>query len=247
MRASWGQGYRYPTIAERYISTVFGPLRVSANPLVRSETGWTAEVGLRQGFKIGSFQAFADAAAYWSEYQDMMEFVLTGLILGFQSQNIGDTRIKGFDLSLSGQGSLLGGNVNVIMGYTYVDPRFQDFTKVDRDGSSVDFNILKYRSRHLGKLDVESTWTDWTVGLSVQHTSRMVAVDKIFDLFIPGLTDFRMTHRDFTLVDLRVRYSLTPHLKATVLAKNLFNVEYSVRPGLLESPRNVGLRLDFDF
>ena len=243
LRASWGQGYRYPTIAERYISTTFGSTLISPNVNLNSETGWSGEVGVKQGFEKGGFQGLADLAFYWSEYQDMMEFVFTGLIEGFQSQNVGDTRIRGIDASLSGSGKLLGLNTSLLAGYTYIDPVFKNFTERDSLASSVDFNILKYRSKHQFKVDIQSGGEKFNVGLSVLRTSEMIAIDAIFALFVPGLDEFRAAHKGYTLVNLRTSYDINKNWSATLLVKNLFNSEYSVRPGLLEAPRNLTLRL----
>ncbi len=246
LRASWGEGYRYPTIAERYISTSFGSTIVSPNLQLESETGWSAELGVKQGFEWGEMQGFADLSLYWSEYQQMMEFVFTGLIEGFQSQNIGDTRIRGLDFSLNSAGRIWGQEATVIAGYTFVDPRFQDFTQRDSFASSVDYNILKYRSKHQFKIDVQAGGADLELGVSVQHTSEMEAVDAIFEFFVPGLQEFRRTHKGYTVTDMRAIYHLGPKLSATLLMRNLFNVEYSVRPGLLDAPRNLTLRLDWE-
>lgn len=64
LRYSYGQGYRYPTIAEKYIFTNAGGITIYPNPEVKPETSWNTEVGLKQGFKIGMFQGFADIAVF---------------------------------------------------------------------------------------------------------------------------------------------------------------------------------------
>ena len=244
LRASWGQGYRYPTIAERYISTSFGSTIVSPNIRLESETGWSTEVGIKQGFEKGEFQGLADLSFYWSEYRDMMEFVFTGLIQGFQSQNVGDTRIRGLDFSLSGSGHIFGLKSNLLAGYTYVDPIFQDFTTRDSLASSVDFNILKYRTKHNFKIDFQTGGKKLDVGLSLIRTSEMVAIDAIFALFVPGLNEFRETHKGFTLMNARTTYHFNKKWSCSLLLKNLLNSEYSIRPGLLEAPRSITLRLN---
>src|SRR5688572_29657584 len=48
LRASYGQGYRYPSIAEKYISTQVGSIVIYPNDSVESETGWTTEFGIKQ-------------------------------------------------------------------------------------------------------------------------------------------------------------------------------------------------------
>jgi iron complex outermembrane receptor protein len=244
-RASWGQGYRYPTIAEKYISTSFGATLISPNLKLESETGWSAELGVKQGFELGEFQGFVDVAAYWSEYFDMMEFVFTGLIKGFQSQNIGDTRIKGFDSSINGKGKILGVPTLLMAGYTYIDPKFQEFSQRDSINSTATYNILKYRSKHLIKFDAQSDYRKFNVGLSVQYTSNQEAIDRVFYLFVPGLEKFRESHRGYALTDLRMLYDFTDHLTLSVQCRNLFNVEYSERPGLLAAPRNMTFRIDY--
>ena len=75
LRASYGQGYRFPAIAEKYIKTQVGTIVIYPNDSIHSETGWTAEAGIRQLFKIGEkFSGYADACIFRSEYHDMMEF-----------------------------------------------------------------------------------------------------------------------------------------------------------------------------
>ncbi|NND33155.1 MAG: TonB-dependent receptor [Saprospiraceae bacterium] len=246
LRASWGQGYRYPTIAEKYISTSFGATLISPNLSLQSETGWSGEVGLKQGFELGEFGGFIDVAAYWSEYFDMMEFVFTGLIKGFQSQNVGDTRIRGIDVSLNARGNLLGVPATMMAGYTFVDPTFQNFTARDSMNSTAGYNILKYRSKHLVKFDGQTDFDKLNVGLSVQYTSNMEAIDRVFYLFVPGLEKFRDTHRGYALTDLRVLYAVTDRMTLSTQCRNLFNVEYSERPGLLAPPRSVTFRLDYE-
>ncbi|MGB1319148.1 MAG: TonB-dependent receptor plug domain-containing protein, partial [Flavobacteriales bacterium] len=49
VRGSYGQGYRFPTIAEKYIRTTSGGLGVFPNPDLKPETSWNAELGFKQG------------------------------------------------------------------------------------------------------------------------------------------------------------------------------------------------------
>lgn len=136
IRASFGQGFRYPTIAERYVTTTVGPLVIASNPFLRPERGYSAEVGVKQGFKIGQWMGFADAAFFWNQYDDMMEFTFgqfgrqadwlnlaQNFGFGFSSQNIGKTRILGGELVIGGQGKLGPLDVQLLTGYTFIDPR----------------------------------------------------------------------------------------------------------------------------
>lgn len=137
----------------------------------------------------------------------MMEFVFTGFVKGFQSQNIGNTDIKGFELSAAGATPIGRHLLTYTGGYTFIEPRFVEFTEEDNRRSSADFNILKYRSKHLFKLDIEDQLGPWTFGSGILYTSKMEAIDAIFELVIKGLKEFRQNHGGYTVVDLRAARS----------------------------------------
>lgn len=261
LRASLGQGYRYPTIAEKFVSTDFGVGNsVIPNPYLVSETGWTAEVGLKQGFRIGSWQGYADVTGFVSEYQKMMEFVLDTIFFDFtasppalsalfQSQNTGDTRITGWEVSVLGQGKLGPGTLSLLAGFTHTDPKYKEFSdslRINVYKASDTTNVLKYRFRNTFKIDAEYNVENFSVGVSTQYNSHMQSIDAIFEYGLPGVNKFRTANnKGFTLVDLRASYKLNNHLKISALCGNLLNEEYTVRPALLEAPRNYTLRLDW--
>ncbi|MGB0914547.1 MAG: TonB-dependent receptor, partial [Crocinitomicaceae bacterium] len=47
LRASFGQGIRYPSVAERYTKTSVGALNIFPNANLKPETGWAAEIGVK--------------------------------------------------------------------------------------------------------------------------------------------------------------------------------------------------------
>jgi len=282
IRASWGQGYRFPTIAERYISTDIGDLLfICPNPSLQSETGWSSEVGVRQGVKISSWQGFVDLSYFWTEYQDMMEFTFGGAnpdpmnpLSGFQSGNIDDTRINGAEISFMGQGDLFGVPTNLIAGYTYINPQYQDFTEQIANNSTSDKNILKYRFQHTAKIDIESTIAErLSIGVSLQYNSKMEALDAYFydlgnfllepnretiETFgldfneladdILGVKEFRERKDVGTAVlDLRVAYNISDLAKISFILKNATNQVYTLRPALMEAPMNLTVRADVTF
>ncbi len=280
LRASWGQGYRFPTIAERYVSTSVGDLLfICPNPSLQSETGWSAEIGARQGVKISSWQGFVDLSYFWTEYQDMMEFTFggpdaDGTVNGFQSGNIDDTRIRGAEISFLGQGELFGVPTNLIAGYTYIDPQYQNFDAQTAANSTSNENILKYRFRHTAKLDIESTFKKkLSIGASLQYNSKMEALDIYFydlgkflladfeDLIntiqpngqgfdelagdILGIKAFRDRKDGGTAVlDFRVAYNISEVAKISFILKNATNQVYTLRPALMEAPMNLTVRAD---
>lgn len=74
LRASIGQGIRYPSVAERYTQTSVGALNIFPNPTITPEKGWAAEIGIKQGVKIGEWKGMIDVAAFVNQYSNMMEF-----------------------------------------------------------------------------------------------------------------------------------------------------------------------------
>ncbi|MBM3917481.1 MAG: TonB-dependent receptor [Sphingomonadales bacterium] len=152
LRASLGQGIRYPSVAERFTQTSVGALNIFPNPSLKPEIGWAGEIGIKQGFKIGNWKAMFDAAFFVNQYSNMMEFsfiyynpitqqplnplnpspediefLTSGAYnvsdwVGFQAQNAEKARISGLDLSFNSSGQL--GKVELIslIGYTYMNP-----------------------------------------------------------------------------------------------------------------------------
>lgn len=289
-RASFGQAYRFPTIAEKYVSTNLGNISVAGLPIqvpfgifpnetLKSETGWSGEIGFKQGLKIGDWKGFFDVSGFINEYNNMMEFTfgvnealrpllgafdiwdeyaalpnppvtLTGDAgTGFQSINIGDTRIWGIDMSLAGTGKILGLPVNALLGYTWINPTFQDFNELQNVLSSSDENILKYRFRHTVKADLDANvWKNLTIGGNMQYYSFMEAIDEAFNRLLPGIQDFREEHNGGTLIiDGRLNYKVSDAATLAFICKNLTNLEYALRPGLVDPPRSYNVRFTYSF
>jgi iron complex outermembrane receptor protein len=152
LRASFGQGIRYPSVAERFTQTSVGALNIFPNPSLRPEVGWAAEVGIKQGFKIGAWKAMLDLAVFVNQYSNMMEFsfiyynpisqqplnpinpspadlefLTSGNYnvsdwVGFQAQNAEKARISGLDLSFNSIGQLGKVELTSLLGYTYMNP-----------------------------------------------------------------------------------------------------------------------------
>ncbi|MEZ5045901.1 MAG: TonB-dependent receptor [Chitinophagaceae bacterium] len=195
VRWSWGQGYRYPSIAERFVSTSFGASRVFPNTSLQSETGWSSELGIKQGFKLGSWSGLVDVAAFWTEYKNMMEFnfgihdvpkdsaiTLANInnYLGFKSINVGTARITGLDISIAAQGKISKAESRVILGYTYMNPIQVNPDSIIMANISGTTNTLKYRYNHSFKLDWENSYQGAILGLSCFYNSFMKNIDEVF-------------------------------------------------------------------
>jgi len=135
LRASYGQGYRFPSIAEKFIVTGLGAIQVFANPDLKPETSYNAEIGFKQGFKIGEFKGFIDVAVFQQEFRNFIEFTfgqwtavpLSDLgqiskVIGFKSLNTGGAKVQGAELSIMGTGTIRKTRFDVLAGYTYTKP-----------------------------------------------------------------------------------------------------------------------------
>ena len=130
VRASYGEGFRFPTIGEKYIRTAAGPMNIYPNNDITSEKSWNAEIGLKQGVKAGNFYGYLDIAAFQQEIKNSIEFNVGrwGTIndpifgLGFKSINVGLARIRGLDFSLVGKGELGPFGVSILAGHTFTKP-----------------------------------------------------------------------------------------------------------------------------
>lgn len=279
-RASYGQGYRFPSIAEKYISTFVGGLNIFPNASIEPEMGWSAELGLKQGFKIGGFKGYLDLSAFVTKYENMMEFMF-GLynssgnvttiqqliidnggpltaneIFGFfgaRSQNIENAYIPGFEISVVGQGNIGEVDITTLCGYTYINP-----TSIDADSaylstfSNPELETLKYRNRHMAKLDIQFDYKKWAVGFSTRYSSVMENVDDILTTdvkingfgtgiyILPGYGEYRDARMVGDVIfDSRIAYKFNDKSKLSLLMTNLTNREYSNRPGNVQAPRTI--------
>lgn len=273
IRASFGQGFRFPSIGERYISTFSGNFGVYPNPELRSETSWNAEVGVKQLFKIYKFVGFLDVCGFWQEYENFVEFnaglwgnnPFFGENMGYKFLNTADARVTGIDATIMGEGKLTK-NFSIIVfgGYTYTHPICLDPHKVfysDTNQPNMVFNyvntssdtngyILKYRFEHLAKLDIEFTYKNFSLGLSGRYYGFMKNIDKFFyrfdypGYFQTGIRQYREEHDKGDFVfDARLSYKLKNHFSFALIINNLLNTEYSLRPISVEPPRVTSLQV----
>jgi iron complex outermembrane receptor protein len=203
LRTDFGQGFRYPTITEKYIATKAGMFAVFPNPELKPETSRSFEIGLKQGFKVGSFMGYLDMAGFYQTYKNTIEFLFgqwdpTVALAGFKFLNTGESLVRGFDVSLAGttneKNKKFG--VTTLIGYTYVEPIsltpnyvYGQDKSLGGTGQPLSFkstsmdtatNIMKYRFKHLVKADMEFKIYRFTVGGSYRYYSKMENIDRAF-------------------------------------------------------------------
>ena len=74
LRASFGQGYRNPSITEKFARKDIGGVGVYPNHNIKPESGFNAEIGYKQLYKFGPITGTLDVAGFYTEYQNMIEY-----------------------------------------------------------------------------------------------------------------------------------------------------------------------------
>jgi len=146
IRGSWGEGYRFPSMAELFVNSNIGGIGLYPNSNLKPESGWYTEIGIKQGLKFGDWGAYLDLALFANRYSDMLEFNfgqfgefeiqnivdaisngeaidISDVGVGFSSQNVGETLIMGFEISGGSQGKIGKFPLNILMGYTYIESK----------------------------------------------------------------------------------------------------------------------------
>ena len=161
IRGSFGQGYRYPSITEKFVRKDIGGIGAYPNMDLKAESGYNVELGIKQGYKVGNVKGFVDMAAFYTEYKDMIEFriglfnnnntpytyidnlsqVLTilqnGDMLGIGAQfyNVNNARIYGAEVNFSGIWDITSKtNLMFNVGYVYTEPidvNYKDINEVE--------------------------------------------------------------------------------------------------------------------
>jgi iron complex outermembrane receptor protein len=276
LRCSFGQGYRFPSITEKYIHSDIGGMAIFPNPQLQPETSWNAEIGLKQGFKINNFTGAIDAALFQQEYSNTIEITwgtwgfthdISGItpLPGFKYINTGTTRVRGFELSLPGEGKISKNlKINILADYTFTLPQALNPSQVyaydslhypmsyDSTSTNTKNKILKYRFQHIAKMDLQVTYKKFSIGGDWRYYSFMQNIDEVFYLMEPyahyGIQQYREAHDKGTnIFDARIAFQVTKKLKAAFLINNVANLSYSLRPLKIESPRTFALRLSANF
>ncbi len=209
MRASVGQGFRYPTIAEKFIRMDVGSFGVFDNPGLIPESSLNAEIGIKQGFKFIKYFGYIDVAIFQQDYENTIEYLFgkwdstfTWPFYGFRFVNTGKSRVIGFDMSVTGKAQLGKKTVlKTMIGYNYIMPKTLEpdyiFAEDYSLGSNNEFSylttsvdpskeILKYRFLHTIKADIEFDVGNFSTGVSFKYFSKIENLDKA----IEDLEDF---------------------------------------------------------
>lgn len=226
-RASFGRGFRVPSVAERFVNNSdFFPLE--SNITLKPETSTGYEAGITYISTIlDAFSLKAELTNFWNEYRRLVEPTFVNELAAFQFVNVTRARIRGAEASFSV--STLDQNHQIKLGYTYLNTTDRELNQP-----------LLYRSKHLLNGSAYSVITDWVeVGIDFRAASPPERVDTDFSLFVPDAEVFPTQY----ITDFRFKFQV-PQLyegldvNASFLINNLFDYYYVERPAIFAPPRN---------
>ena len=257
LRASFGQGYRYPSIAEKHASTTLGSVKIFPNPYVQPESGWSSEVGIKQGVLMGKTKGQADFSVFFSQNSDLIEYVFSNYPdpvtevydFGFQATNVEQSRVYGYEMEFILNRAFGDFNATLSGGYTYIYPvEFNQVTHKNTD------TYLKYRRKHSAKISLNTSYKKFDFGLSVYAKSKILSIDNVFlnestrESILPGFYGYWLENNTgYFLIDGNLGYKINKVLSLSLAVKNITNTEYMGRPGDIQPQRNFSLRLSGKF
>lgn len=226
VRLAFGQGFRVPSLAERFVNNQdFFP--IIPNVDLRPEESTSYEVGLRGTLPLAESSVEFDAAVFWNDFAHLVEPTFVTEHRTFQFVNLTRARIRGGEATVevaSRRGRLQAG-------YTFLDA--DDLTAG---------RPLVFRSRHLFKAALTAPLPGpFDAGIDYRTSSRPERVDSDFALFVPD-ADVMVPIR---VLDVRVGVQWD-RFRIALLVDNALDYYYVERPALLAPPRHYTLQLQAD-
>jgi len=232
VRANISMGFRAPTLAEAFTTTVTSGIVIKANPELKPETNYSFELGVNK--KFGEYLNF-DVALFQSEFKNLIEpqvDVRDGKIF---FNNLTRARIQGVEVNTKFSCSPLRLTAN--LGYDYLWAR--DLNKN---------RALKYRPRHLAYISVTFAPSYFQFGFDFRFMSRFEEIDR--ELIDLGLVKEGNLRGKTEVLDLRAGASLYQfNIPANVFLNinNVFNYNYIQMVGNVAPIRNISVNLEFLF
>ncbi len=231
LRASFGMGFRAPSLAEVFTSTNIDIITVLPNDNLAAERSVSMEAGINQ--MIGDWMVF-DASLFHNDFWDLVEptfveYDISKREFQLQFKNITRAQIRGVELKVDSR--YFGNFLNVGLGYTYVDPR-----DLERD------DFLTFRPRHLFYGSSRINYSAFQVGLDYRYISRYDRIDELFTdpllhIFIPDL-DRRVEAHVFDLRLASTFKLFKQPARVSFQVNNLFQYNYVDAVGSIAPIRN---------
>ncbi len=236
LRASFGRGFRVPSVAERFFNNAdFFPLVSNITLQPETSTGYEAGFTYMRPLQ-GLFSFRAELTGFWNEYQSLVEPTFQSASGSFQFINLTEARIRGAEAAISI--TTFDQNHQLSTSYTLLDPADLELNQP-----------LVYRSKHLLQISGRSFITNWMeAGLDFRTASAPERVDTDFSFFVSDAELFPAVY----VTDARMRFIRSQpsekfELVATLMVRNLFNYYYVERPAIFAPPRNFQIVVEMKF
>jgi len=230
LRAAYGQGFRVPSLGERFVNNqAFLP--IISNLDLRPETSTSYELGARSFLPLTDrVETQLDVAAFWNTYRRLVEPTFIPAEQSFQFVNLTRARIRGFEATVDA--ATPDDRWLVSLGYTFLDA--EDLTEN---------RPLVFRSRHLFKAGATiPLYGPLSFGVDFRYASAPDRVDNDFSRFV---RDAELINAQ-KVVDARL-LARWRHLRLGFLVKNALEYYYVERPAILAPPRHYTLQLQAVF
>ena len=184
LRASFGRGFRGPSVSEVFAQAQVSGLQVCPNPDLGPERAWSYETGFKQ--QIGRGLAL-DGALFWNEFRGLIEgrpdIRASAGVPVARFQNLARARVRGFE----GEALLaLPLNVGGRIAYTFVDGvEYIGHDEVLPPYCHGDYETgaaapLPYRARHAVNLGLDGVYAKIAAMMNFQYFSRFARVSGLF-------------------------------------------------------------------
>jgi outer membrane receptor protein involved in Fe transport len=101
--------------------------------------------------------------------------------------------------------------------------------------------------RHSAKADAQTTYKGFIIGVTCVYIGHLLQLDQIADLAkIQNFINYHGTNGD-VIIDARFGYSFKNRITATIIAKNITDRAYTLRPGFIEAPASVNFQLTYSW
>ena len=185
---SYSTGFKAPSFNDLYYPG-FG------NPNLKAEHSKSRELTFKGNWEPGSLEL----SFFRTRFKDLIEFAFDPMA-GFLPFNVGEARIKGFDVVAATELS----GYAISSSYTWMDPD---------DTSGAQDSLLRRRARRLLKLDVDKRFGQFSAGISLSAQSES---PENSTTELPG----------FATVDLRMGYKVDKNLTLRLKVSNALDKDY---------------------
>ncbi|MBI5474663.1 MAG: TonB-dependent receptor [Ignavibacteriae bacterium] len=230
-RASFGTGFRVPSIPEAFIAAGGGLVKGVPNTDLKPEISLSFELGASH--TLGTLGTL-DVAAFRSDFNNLIEpgLLISGQNLFVQWRNVVKARVQGYETSV--KLAFFDGDLHTNVGYTYTFPE-------DRIAKTV----LKYRPRHILYTNAQAQVGWFSLGVDFRYVSRVERIDQ--ELVDAGIVPDGDERDAIYVADARVggEFSISDiAFSAGLHVKNIFQHNYVELLGNMMPPRTFVLTLE---